>query len=266
MIESEQYKIQAFERRLAGSLQENCIDCVILGYDGRQLKVLLLKWKYEEVWSLPGGYIHLSEDLDEAAHRILEERTGLGDIFLKQFHTFGSAQRMHKNHSGEVAALKRIMKKIPLKDKEWDFEWFIKRFVTTGYFALVYLETTKPMPDFFSERCEWTALSEVPKLLADHNQILDTALEYLRRQLNYLPIGMSLLPEKFTMQDLQKLYEVILGKPLVRSNFQRKILKLGILIRHEKLMTGAANKAPYLYSFHRERYREVVRNGIGFSY
>ncbi len=266
MEKQEGYNAAVFADRIPKSLQENAVDCVILGYDEGELKVLLLKWKYEDIWSLPGGYIKITEDLDAAAYRVLQERTGLTSIFLEQFKTFGAALRQTKKYPVDYAKISRILDKIPLKNKECNLKWITKRFLTTGYFALVNLEAANPTPGFLSERCEWVSINAVPQLLMDHNVILKTALEYLKKQLNYLPIGKSLLPEKFTMQDLQKLYEVIIDQPLVRSNFQRKILKLGILDRQEKLMTGASNKAPYLYSFNTEKYDEVVKKGIGFSF
>lgn len=244
--------------RLSEYLQENSIDCVILGYESGQLKVLLLKWKFEELWSLPGGHVQQSEGFDQAAHRILRERTGLISIFLKQFYTFSSPNRKHNAGSKEANLMKKIFAYLSDDGQQWNVEWFAKRFVTTGYFALVNIAKTNPTPDFLSDRCEWMLLDEVPKLLLDHNEILDKALEALRIQLNYLPIGLSLLPEKFTMKDLQQLYEAILKKPLERSNFQRRMLKSGILIRHEKQMTGAANKAPYLYSFDKKKYETLI--------
>ena len=111
----------------------------------------------------------------------------------------------------------------------------------------------------------WVSLSELPVLILDHKEILNKALEHLRIRLNYLPIGRSLLAPEFTMADLQKLYEAILGKKLERSNFQRKILKLGMLVRGEKQMAGGAHKAPYLYSIDNERYEELLKEGIGFT-
>ena len=130
---------------------------------------------------------------------------------------------------------------------------------------MVNLNDTKPKPDGFSELCEWKSIDSLPNMILDHSKILQSALLHLKIQLNYLPIGISLLPKKFTMQDLRKLYEAILGKSLERSNFQRKLLKLDILIRHEKQMTGAANKAPYLYSFNIDNYNALLNQGIGFS-
>ncbi|MEM6316557.1 MAG: NUDIX domain-containing protein [Bacteroidota bacterium] len=254
------------EHLQANALPHNAIDCVILGYQNEQLKVLLLKWKFEDLWCLPGGYIYQTENFDEAAHRILAERTGLTSIYLKQFYTFGQLERSQYYRPEQVALLKKILAQIPLEGQDWDVDWFTKRFVSTGYFALVDIEQTTAQPDFLSERCAWCSVEEVPSLLADHNKILQKALEQLRIQLNYLPVGISLLPTKFTMKDLQKLYESILGVSLQRSNFQRKILKLGMLVRHEKQMTGAAHKAPYLYSFDKEKYAALVERGIGFSF
>ena len=231
-------EVAAFEERVRQSLDGNTVDCVILGYQEYQLKVLLLKWKYEDVWSLPGGYIHTDEGLDEAAHRILRDRTGLDSIFLKQFHTFGKKSRELSDTSRHRLLLEKIIRRFPFKEPDWLISWAGKRFITTGYFALVNIESTSPQPDFFSEKCVWINIKEVPELLQDHNEIVDGALSYLKKQLNYLPIGLSLLPEKFTMNDMQKLYEAILQRSLDRANFQRKILKLDFLVRLEKQMTG----------------------------
>ena len=246
-------------------LQENSIDCVIFGYDAGKLKVLLIRWKYSEMWSLPGGYIHRSESFDQAAGRILQSRTGLESIFLKQFHTFSAVDRNQPSEE-EMEIMLKIIANRPSPFGDVEMGWFIKRFITTGYFALVNVNETKPNPDFLSDRCEWIDIDQVPQLLSDHNKVLDTALEYLRNQINYLPIGISLLPEKFTMKELRHLYESILKMPLDRSNFQRKMLKLDFLIRQEKKMTGASNKAPYLYSFDPRKYQSLLEKGMGFYF
>ncbi len=247
-------------------LPHNTIDCVILGYGNHSLKVLVLKWKRGELWSLPGGYVLRSESFDQAATRILKQRTGLSSIFLKQFYTFSDPGRNRPKYSHETEIIKQILQNADLVNGDRDMDWFTKRFITTGYFALVNMQKTTPSPDFLSDRCEWKSLQEVPDLLADHNQLLQKALETLKIQLNYLPVGISLLPKRFTMKDLRLLYEAILKTNLERSNFQRKMLKLGILVRHEKQMTGAANKAPYLYSFDREKYAALIKKGTGFYF
>jgi ADP-ribose pyrophosphatase YjhB (NUDIX family) len=246
-------------------LPGNSIDCVILGYENQQLKTLLLQWKKRDVWSLPGGFILKEEDIDQAAHRILEERTGLKSIFLNQFYTFGSRERSQMNGVLQAKRTEEMLRELEIDNLNF-VHWIQGRFITTGYFALTDIRKTDPQPDFLSEKCEWKALDDLPELILDHGQIIEKALEHLRIQLNYLPIGLSLLPEKFTMQDIQKLYEAILQKKLERSNFQRKMLSLGIFIRLEKQLTGAANKAPYLYRFDKAKYNELVSKGIGFSY
>ncbi len=246
-------------------LPGNSIDCVILGYGNQQLKILLLQWKYSQEWTLPGGFIKKDEDMDNAAHRILEERTGLQSVFLNQFYTFGSSGRSQGNGVFQAKRKEKLQKILETENPGF-MDWIQKRFITTGYFALVDIAKAKPHPDFLSETCEWKPVDNLPELIMDHKAIVDKALEHLRIQLNYLPIGISLLPNKFTMLDLQKLYEGILHNPLERSNFQRKMLKLGIFMRHGKQLTGAANKAPYLYSFDKDAYHKLIKEGIGFTY
>ena len=258
-----QSQIADFEDQVADFLPNHSVDCVILGYEHQQLKVLLLQWKISGSWCLPGGFILNNEDLTLAAHRVLRERTGLQQLFLNQFYTFGGQKRAAHPTDQEGQLIRAHMTQLGFRNSAV-LNWFNKRFITTGYFALVDISKAQPQPDFLSTSCEWKPIDTIPKLILDHDEILGKALEYLRIQLNYLPIGLSLLPKKFTMQDLQKLYESILQKPLERSNFQRKILKLDFLNRHEKQMTGAANKAPYLYSFNEEKYHELLENGIGF--
>lgn len=230
------------------------VDCVIFGFHQNLLKVLLLKMKGEEQWALPGGFVYKEENVKDAAHRVLHSRTGLKDIFLQQFHLFGDAERSPK--AQKTALL--IRHGIPAREDHW----FLQRFITLGYYALVDFSKTIPRPDLLSDACEWWELQEVPELFLDHQAILDKALDTLRLQLNYQPIGYNLLPEKFTMPELQKLYETILGKPLDRRNFQRKMLAYGILKRLEERRSGVAHKAPYLYSFEVENYHKALANGL----
>jgi len=239
------------------------VDCVIFGFDNQELKILLLKWKCGGYWTLPGGFINKSENMDAAAQRVLKERTGLNNVFLKQFYTFGNVNRNFLEEGNDKKYWER--KKFDFIDQKFK-KWIANSFITTGYFAMVKIDKVAPKPDFYSEKCEWISINKVPKLIYDHNIILDKALEQLRIQLNYLPISINLLPTKFTMQQLQKLLEEILNKKLERSNFQRKMLKLGIFIRVEKNYTGAANKAPYLYKFDCNKYQKLVKQGTGFNY
>jgi 8-oxo-dGTP diphosphatase len=159
--------------------------------------------------------------------------------------------------------LKKNIQSVGAKGKIAD--WFCERFITTGYVSLIDIRQCDPTPDFSSEQIKWVSLEELPDLIFDHKQIVETAIRYIKNQINYLPIGMNLLPERFTMKQLQYLYEGILQKKLDRGNFQRKMLKLGIFIRHEKQLEGGAHKAPYLYSFDKEKYEIFLVQGFGFN-
>lgn len=233
------------------------VDCVILSYKNHRLYVLLLKWKGVTLWSLPGGFIYKDEDMDKAAVRVLKQRTGLDYPYLSQFHTFG------KNNRVRGFDIKPLLKLVNQDSPDF-VEWILQRFNTTGYIALVNKDRSNPKPDLLSDRCEWIPVDEIPEMIFDHRNIIEKALEKLKIQVNYLPIGINLLPEKFTMKDLQMLYESVLNKKLDRSNFQRKILKIGFLERLGKLKNGGAHKAPYLYRFDKEKYEELLKKGIGF--
>lgn len=232
------------------------VDCVILAFDREGLKVLVMKWKGADLHCLPGGFILKEEDLDKAAIRVLKERAGIQLPFLEQFSTFGRVDRRDDN------SLSHNFRMLKLQDAT--IQWFEQRFITTGFLSLVDMNKCDPMPDMMSESIHWYEIDELPKLIFDHHSIVKKAVEYVRNQINYLPIGITLLPEKFTMKDLQHLYESILKKKLDRGNFQRKMLKLGIFVRHEKQLEGGAHKAPYLYSFDQIKYQELLEKGIGF--
>lgn len=231
-------------------LRHLSIDCVIFGFHENELKVLLLKWN-DGPRSLPGGFVKKEESLDDAAIRVLRERTGLKDIFLRQFYTFGDPQREKNKYKYEYAA---------------KGEWIkTTRFISVGYYALVEFSKVNPRPDIFSEDCQWIDIASVPKLVFDHNAILTKALETLRLSLNDHPIGYTLLPEKFTMPELQRLYETILGTSLDRRNFQKKMLGMEILQRLQIRKTGGAHKAPFLYRFDKKKYERAMKLGlIGF--
>jgi ADP-ribose pyrophosphatase YjhB (NUDIX family) len=226
------------------------IDCVVFGFHEGLMKVLILKMKDEGEWYLPGGFVLKMEPIETAANRILKERTGLDKIFLQQFHVFGDPER-----SKEHFEMYKDM--LPAKQN-----WFANRFLTIGYYALVDFCETNPTPDELSVSCNWFDLGEVPELKLDHALILKTALDTLRLQLNYQPIGYNLMPKEFTMPELQKLYETILDKKLDRRNFQRRMLGFGLLKRSDQLRKGGAHKAPYLYSFDLDNYNAALIEGF----
>jgi ADP-ribose pyrophosphatase YjhB (NUDIX family) len=229
---------------------------VIFGFHENELKVLLLKPKYATDWALPGGFVAKQEDLDNAATRVLKERTGLNKIYLQQFHTFGSPQRSTKNINEHF--LNTVGIKMP-------HSWMFDRFVTVGYYSLVDFTEVQPKTDIFSDSCEWFNIHHIPGLILDHGKILQNALTHLQLQLNYYPIGHNLLPVKFTMPELQKLYETILDRQLDRRNFQRKMIASGILKRLNETKKGVAHKAPYYYNFDLRKYRKATLRGLGFE-
>ncbi len=225
------------------------IDCVIFGFKEKKLNVLISKFKFgKNLWNLPGGYILKSEGTDKAAGRILRERTNLKDIYLEQFRVFGDENRIIHH------ALKDVMKRELRKyDKERfnseTIEWMTSRFVCIGYYALVDINKVNPQKTEFDEYLEWRSVHDLPKMTYDHNEIVAVALEALRQNLDQKLIGFKLLPDTFTMKEVQELYEAVYEKPFAINNFQKKILDLNVLERLEKKFTGAQNKAPYLYRF-----------------
>ena len=235
------------------------LDCVIFGFHVNQLKVLVMHLKHSGKWTLPGGFVKSNESIETAANRVLEQRTGLSDIFLKQFRVFSDPKRSHQNPA--VADMQ-----IAIEDKEILDAWFGLRFISVGFYALVEFSKVNPKPDLMSDKCEWKSLDEIEDLIddliIDHKLILEKALTTRRRQTSYQPIGYNLLPPQFTMPELQKLYETILGKELDRRNFQRKILSYKILNKLGERKTGQANKAPFLYEFNLESYQKALENGF----
>lgn len=217
------------------------VDCVIFGFHDNTLKVLLLKYHELNLWAIPGGFVFEDEDLDDAASRILYERTHLEEVYLEQFYAFGDVNRTEKNPHRQLLENKGI--------KVNKTHWIYKRFVTIGYYALIDYTLSHTFPDSFNEVCDWFDVKDLPDMAFDHREIIDRGLDHLRKNLDYKIVGNNLLPEKFTMKDLQNLYETILDEKFRRNNFQRKMLSLDILERHEKLFDGSANKAPFLYSF-----------------
>lgn len=216
-------------------------DSVIFGFNGKQLKILVLEYHNTELFALPGGFVKKEENLNDAVIRGLKERTGLDAIYLEQFYTFGDRSR----------ARPEVMRRILEANGNTieDAHWLLDRFISVAYYALINYEEVVPQPDALSDSINWYPIEELPPLMMDHEQIVKKAVQTLRENLERKLIGINLLPAKFTMNELQAVYEVILGEKLRRTTFQRKMLGLDILERHEKLFLGTANKAPYLYSF-----------------
>lgn len=232
------------------------VDCVIFGFDYSRLHVMLIdraKTNGETAgngveYALPGDLIYTDENLDEAALRVLQELTGLKNIYLEQFGAFGDPDRL----SGE-------------EDQRWLNEIRSHpeaRVVTVAYYSLVNMHDYEPVAASFASSAQWVPLDETGLLPFDHNKILDYALEQLNKQLKTRPVGFNLLPEKFTLAQLQRLYEVILNKDLDKRNFRRKILKIGMLRKLNEKQRGVAHKPASFYSFDPEKYKRLLEQGF----
>ena len=223
-------------------LRHIAYDSVVFGFANSKLKVLILEYHNSGYYALPGGYVRKNEGLHEAVKRGLEERTGIKDIYLDQFHAFGYIDR----HQPEI--MTHILRGFDLNFND-ENHWILDRFISIAYYALIRHDQVTLKPDFLADSLSWFDIDHIPDLIFDHREVIEKALINLRKSLYIKPIGQNLLPKLFTMKDLQMVYEAILGKPLMRTAFHRKMLSLNMLKRHDKLYTGKAHKAPYLYSF-----------------
>ncbi|WP_437395773.1 NUDIX hydrolase [Flagellimonas lutimaris] len=222
-------------------LSHIAFDSVIFGFNGKDLKILVLQYHNTGLFALPGGFVRRNESLDEAVAKGVVERTGIDNIYLEQFQTFGGLDRF------DSKAMERILEMNGLDPKA--NEWLLDRFISIAYYALINFEEVNPVPDALADSIDWYSFDELPPLMMDHLEIVQKALETLRSNLDRKLLGMNLLPEKFTMRELQSVYEKIMGEPFKRTAFHRKMLATNALIRHEKRFTGGAHRAPYLYSF-----------------
>ena len=223
------------------------IDCVIFGYENKELKVLVAKLIHKgDFYTIPSGYIGQAEDMDAAAQRILQSRTGLKDIYLEQFRVFGKANRNIKPFLDKLIELnfdKEYLESLQMRD----YDWFAKRTISIGYYALVDINKVEPQLTDVDESIGWYNIHELPPMILDYNDITVQALKTLQSHIDEKLNAFNLLPEKFTMSEIQDIYETIFEKPFLRTNFQKKILEFNVLERLDKKYTGAKNKAPYLY-------------------
>lgn len=221
------------------------VDCVIFGYYENELSVLV---RSEEVplngmitteWKLPGNHIRRSEDINATAARILKEQTGLEDIFVKQFHVFSDPDR--------------------LKRRPQDFEWVKprledERVITVGFYSLINIssiDNTKLI-----DVAKWANANEVNELMFDHNEIFDEALKKLRYDLLHEPLIFELLPSKFTLTQMQNVYEVIFNTTYDKRNFRRKINKMPYLVQLDEIQTGVSHKPARYFCFDRDKYEK----------
>ena len=213
-------------------------DCVIFGYDGKELKVLLIERGIEPFkgsWAFPGGFLNMDEDALAGARRELKEETGLENAFIEQFHTFSEPGRDPRG-----------------------------RVITVAHYALVKIQEVEGGDD--AAQARWFPIGEVPPLAFDHDRILRMAMSRLKEKIHFEPVGFELLPDVFTMPQLQNLYEAILEVHFDRRNFASKMLKLGILEDTGDRPAGASSRIPVSYRFNKEKYNELKAKGFRLEF
>ena len=213
-------------------------DCVLFGFDGTKINVLLIERGFEPFkgrWAFPGGFINMDETAEEGAKRELFEETGLKDVYIRQFHAFSAVDRDPR-----------------------------ERVITIAYYALVQISEVKGGDD--AAKAQWFPLDQVPPLAFDHDLMLRQALSELRKQIHFEPIGFELLPEKFTMTQLQYVYETILDVKFDRRKLSNKMFKLGILTELDEKLTLANKNIAFLYKFNPESYEEMKEKGFRLEF
>jgi len=215
------------------------VDCVIFGYEDNQLKVLLIKSDlpaFSEQWSLLGDLVHPKEDLDAASYRVLKERTGLDNVFLQQVHTFGQVRR---HPAGRV--------------------------VTTAYYSLINVRNHQLKQ--LDNELHWHPVNEIREMAFDHKKILDTCLERLQKKVQEEPVIFNLLEHKFSLRDLQNLFEAILDVKLDRRNFRKKLFTTNLLTDINEMEQDVPHRPGKLYTFNHARYAKMKKKtfvGIDF--
>jgi 8-oxo-dGTP diphosphatase len=212
---------------------------VVFGLDEEDLKVLLIQRDLDPFkgrWALPGGFVRMDESLEEAARRELQEETGLERVYLEQLCSFGDVDRDPRD-----------------------------RVVSVAYYALVKLGDHRVRAATDAREAAWFAVWDTPSLAFDHNRILQAALTRLKGNVRYQPIGFELLPPKFTLSQLQRVYEKVLERQLDKRNFRKKILSMDLLVELDEVEQDVAHRAARLYRFDRRKYRELEKAGFNFE-
>ena len=215
------------------------VDCVVFGFGAGELKVLLIQRAQEpfkKKWALPGGFVRVSETLDNAARRELAEETGLENVFLEQLYTFGMVNRDPR-----------------------------ERVVSVANYALVKLSDHKAKAATDAANAEWFPISKLPKLAFDHAEIVATALARLQGKVRYQPIGFELLPPKFTLSELQHLYEAILETGLDKRNFRKKVLGFDLLVPLNETQMSGRHRPAQLFRFAADKYEKLKKRGFNFE-
>lgn len=215
------------------------VDAVVFGFDDQDLKVLLIQRAGEPFagcWALPGGFVDMDESLETAVRRELQEETGLSQVFLEQLYTFGEPQRDPRG-----------------------------RVISVAYYALVKLADHTVQAATDASNAAWFPVAELPKLAFDHEQIVEKARRRLQGKVRYQPIGFELLPQKFTLSQLQHLYEIVLERTLDKRNFRKKILSMDLLTDSGEIEQDVSHRAARLFSFNRKKYQALEKKGFNFE-
>jgi 8-oxo-dGTP diphosphatase len=214
------------------------VDCVIFGFDENKLKVLLIRSdlkKYLDKWSLLGDLVRPNEDLDAAAYRILKQRTGMNDVYLEQVHTFGSVNR---HPAGRV--------------------------ITVTYCSLINVRHHKLK--ILDNELHWHDVQGVTDLAFDHQQLFETCYQWLQKRIQEHPLGFNLLPKKFSLRDLQNLYEAILDTKMDRRNFRKKFFSMDFLIDIGEMEQDVPHRPGKLYKFNYEKYEKKKKKWVGIDF
>lgn len=215
------------------------VDGVVFGFDETDLKLLLIRRRIEPnkgAWALPGGFVNINEGLEEAARRELHEETGIEELYLEQLYTFGEPKRDPR-----------------------------ERVISVAYYALVKLSEHTVRAASDAIEVAWFPVAELPTLAFDHERIVDTGLKRLKAKVRYEPIGFELLPEKFTLGELQRLYETVLEQSLDKRNFRKRILGMELLEALDEYQQDVAHRAAQFYRFNHQRYEQLKKRGFNFE-
>lgn len=244
-------------------LQGHSVENVTLRFINDELKLFLCRYKNSGKWGLPVSMIRMDESFGQAAIRLIKESHGIEQAFVKPFAVYSNPER------GSPDWVIKMYEKLLEPDELYLLDWIKCRFISAGYLSFIQPKVTAPQKNthqigYLFEQIDWVSLDSLPTLVANHQEIIDRAMRQLRIELSYLPVAKELLPNEFTISELQKIYESILRKKVDRANFQRKMLKLGYLIRLDRKRMGVANRAPYLYIIDHAAYEQLMKDGIGY--
>jgi 8-oxo-dGTP diphosphatase len=214
------------------------VDCVIFGFDENKLKVLLIRSdlkKFQGLWSLLGDLVDPNEELDAAANRILKERTGLDDVYLEQVKTFGA---LNRHPAGRV--------------------------ISVVYYSLINIQHHKLK--ILDNELHWHDVNDITELAFDHKQILDCSYEQLQRRVQEHPLAFSLLPKKFSLRELQNVYEAILDTKMDRRNFRKKFFAMDFLVDIEQMEQDVSHRPGKLYNFNYSKYEKKKKKWVGIDF